>query len=281
MPVTDTPVALHNKQFGSGPSLVILHGLFGSWENWRSHAQQLSEHFQVTLMDLRNHGQSGHRAAMNYPVMASDVAFTCQQLGIEHTHVLGHSMGGKTAMQLALNYPLLIDRLIVVDIGPGRYPPHHQKILQGMALLADTAVESRQAADAILSKFEQSQGIRSFLLKNLERTDEGQYRLRINLDAIVEQYDSIAAAITVDNGDAINQDAINQSEHAGNSTRFDNPVLFIKGGDSDYLKETDRDAILALFPIARVKVVAGTGHWLHSEKPARVQNIIHDFLVDA
>lgn len=274
MPVRDEPVALYNKQFGSGPSLVILHGLFGSWENWRSHARQLSEHFQVTLMDLRNHGLSDHRAVMNYPVMASDVAFTCQQLGIEQTYVVGHSMGGKTAMQLAIDYPQLVKRLVVVDIGPGQYPPHHQKILQGMRLIAEQPVESRQAADAILSKFEPAQGIRSFLLKNLERTDDGRYRLRINLDAIVEQYSSIAAAITADNSDAPGM-----HDGAIDNNRADTPTLFIKGGDSDYLQEKDREAILALFPAARVKVVAGTGHWLHSEKPALVQKIIHDFLV--
>jgi esterase len=273
MPVKDEPVALYNKQFGSGPSLVILHGLFGSWENWRSHARQLAEHFQVTLLDLRNHGQSEHRSVMNYPVMASDVAFTCQQLGIEQTHVVGHSMGGKTAMQLALDYPQLVKRLIVVDIGPGQYPPHHQKILEGMGLIAAQPVESRQAADAILSQYEPAQGIRSFLLKNLERTEDGQYRLRINLDAIIKQYNCIAAAITADNHDASDQP---EATVAGNMP--DTPTLFIKGGDSDYLKEKDREAILALFPAATVKVVAGTGHWLHSEKPALVQKIIHDFL---
>ena len=265
MTATENPVSLHTRQFGEGPSLVILHGLFGSWENWRSHAQQLASKFRITLMDLRNHGQSEHRHSMNYREMAADVAFTCHKLGIKHSHVLGHSMGGKTAMQLALDHADVLDRLIIVDIGPGQYPPHHQKILQGMGILAQQPINSRKQADEILSEFVAEQGIRSFLLKNLIRSDEGQYRLRVNLDAIVKQYDAIAAAIATD-GDT-----------ASMTTK---PVLFIKGGDSDYLQEKDRGSILALFPTARVKVVAGTGHWLHSEKPELVQKIISDFLND-
>ena len=265
MTATENPVTLHTQQFGEGPSLVILHGLFGSWENWRSHAQQLASQFHVTLMDLRNHGQSEHRHDMNYREMAADVAFTCHQLGIEHSHVLGHSMGGKTAMQLALDHPNVLDRLIIVDIGPGQYPAHHKKILQGMGILAQQAINSRKQADGILSEFVAEQGIRSFLLKNLIRTDEAQYRLRLNLDAIVKQYNALAAAITT------------EGVAASMTTK---PVLFIKGGDSDYLQEKDRDTILELFPSARVKVVAGTGHWLHSEKPELVQKIISDFLTD-
>ncbi len=260
---TDNPITLYTKQFGEGPSLIILHGLFGSWENWRSHAQHLASHFQVTLMDLRNHGQSAHRDRMDYPAMAADVAFTCEQLGIEQTHVVGHSMGGKTAMQLAIDFSQLVDRLIVVDIGPGQYPAHHQKILQGMSLLTQQVIESRKQADEMLSDFVADPGIRSFLLKNLTRNKDGRYQLRLNLDAIINHYESIAAAITIE-GDRDSQNTL--------------PVLFIKGGNSDYLQEKDRDAIIALFPSARVKVVAGTGHWLHSEKPALVQKIISDYL---
>lgn len=264
MSAEDSPLKLHAKHFGEkGPSLIILHGLFGSWENWRSHAQQLASHYRVTLIDLRNHGQSGHRNLMDYPTMARDVAFTCEQLGIEQTHVLGHSMGGKTAMQLTADYANLVDRLIVVDIGPGAYPPHHQKILQGMGLLQQNPLDSRKIADDILSDFVPEKGIRSFLLKNLTRTSDGKYRLRLNLKAIVNQYSAIASAITIEKS---------------RLPATINPVLFIKGGDSDYLQEKDRNAVIELFPSATVKVVTGTGHWLHSEKPDLVQKIISDFL---
>jgi len=264
MSTEDNPLKLHTRQFGeNGPSLIVLHGLFGSWENWRSHAQQLASHYRVTLMDLRNHGQSGHRDHMDYSLMAADVAFTCEQLGIEQSHVLGHSMGGKTAMQLAVDYTNLVDRLIVVDIAPREYPAHHQKILQGMGLLHQKPLDSRKIGDEILSEFVADKGIRSFLLKNLTRTDQGKYQLRLNLHAIVNQYSSIASAIDIEG----------RTMPATKS-----PVLFIKGGNSDYLQEKDRTTILALFPSARVKVVAGTGHWLHSEKPDLVQKIISDFL---
>jgi len=259
----ENPVRLYTKQLGDGPSLVMLHGLFGSWENWRSHAQQLSKDFKVTLMDLRNHGQSPHRDKMNYPGMAADVALTCHELGIERTNLLGHSMGGKTAMQLTIDYPALVERLIIVDIGPGKYPPHHQKILQGMNLLTQQSIESRKQADELLSEFVADQGIRSFLLKNLQRKDDNGYQLRLNVKVIIEHYNDIADAITLNN-------ATQQTESTA--------ALFIKGGSSDYLQEKDRENILSLFPSARVKVVAGTGHWLHTEKPAQVQKIIHDFL---
>lgn len=266
MSADDNPLNLHTRQFGEeGPSLIILHGLFGSWENWRSHAQQLAHHFRVTLMDLRNHGQSGHRDRMNYPAMAADVAFTCKQLGIDRSHVLGHSMGGKTAMQLVIDFADLVDRLIVVDIGPGQYPAHHQKILQGMSLLEQKPIGSRKIADEILSEFVADKGIRSFLLKNLERTKDGQYQLRLNLRAIETEYHSIASAVTVSD----------DSKPATNR-----PVLFIKGGNSDYLQDKDRSSILSLFPSARVKVITGTGHWLHSEKPDLVQRVISDFLAE-
>lgn len=265
MATSKGPVALYTKQFGSGPSLVILHGLFGSWENWRSHAQKLSSHFQVTLMDLRNHGKSAHRDHMDYQTMAADVAFTCRELGIEKTHVVGHSMGGKTAMQLTLDFPMLIDKLIVVDIGPGQYPAHHQRILQGLQLLAQQQIASRKDADDTLSSYVQEQPIRSFLLKNLQRNQHGQYQLRLNLKAIVDQYASIAAAIS-------------KTDSADTASTPYVPALFIKGGDSDYLQEKDRTAILSLFPAATLKVIVGTGHWLHSEKPELVQKIIRDFL---
>ena len=271
MASTDSPVRLYTKQLGEGPSLVILHGLFGSWENWRSHAQQLSDDFKVTLMDLRNHGQSEHRDTMNYPAMAADVATTCHDLGIDQTHVLGHSMGGKVAMQLAVDFPTLVERTIVVDIGPGKYPPNHQQILTGMSLLAQHSIQSRKQADDLLSEFEANKGIRSFLLKNLQKDhtkdQENGYQLRLNLKAIVEQYDHIADAISVHHNTATTDP---KTASTG--------VLFIKGENSDYLQEKDRESILSIFPSARVKVVANTGHWLHTEKPALVQKIIREFL---
>jgi len=241
------------------PNLVILHGLFGDQNNWRTQAERLSENFNVYCMDLRNHGASPHAAGMTYPQLAADVAFTCAELGIRKTNVLGHSMGGKTAMQLALSNPDLVDRLVVVDIGPRQYPPHHNKIIEGMKKLATTKLTSRREADTLMQDYVSDVGTRSFLLKNLVRTPDNLYTLRIHLDNIAQAYDDIAAAIESD-------------------TAFSNPTLFIKGAKSDYLSDKDRQPIGRLFSDPSLKTVDGAGHWPHSEKPDVIYKIISDFL---
>lgn len=258
-------VRLHTETTGAGPDLVILHGLFGSGENWRSQAKRLSSDFTTHCMDLRNHGASPHTPAMNYPAMAADVINTCEKLGLSNFHLLGHSMGGKTAMQLALTHPALIKQLIVVDIGPKQYPRHHGNILEGLSVLQtagqDKILKSRRDADTILASKVENAAVRSFLLKNLQRTETGHYELCINLDAIVTCYNDIAAAISP-------LTYVPRSE----------PTLFIKGAESDYLQAEDQQSILALFPGAKSKTIGGAGHWPQSEKPDVVYKIIHDFL---
>lgn len=256
---------LYCDSIGAGADVVILHGLFGSGENWRSQAKRLAADFRVHSMDLRNHGASPHASQMNYPAMAADVMATCGKLGLKQIHLIGHSMGGKTAMQLALNNPALVQRLIIVDIAPKKYPHHHQQILQGLARLQllsqQNKLPSRGTADKELEAFVNNREVRSFLLKNLQRHESGNYLLRINLDAISEHYNDIAAAIEPDRPDPRQQ-----------------PTLFIKGANSDYLQVADQEAVLTLFPAARLKSIAGAGHWPHSEKPDVVFKIIHDFL---
>jgi len=244
---------------GTAPNLVILHGLFGDQNNWRAQAERLSEHFTVHSMDLRNHGASPHASGMTYQQLAADVAFTCADLGITNTNVLGHSMGGKTAMQLALNNPDLVARLIVVDIGPRQYPHHHNKIIEGLQKLATAKLTSRREADDIMQDYVPEAGTRSFLLKNLVRSKDNLYALRINLDNIAQAYNDIAAAIESD-------------------TVFDNPTLFIKGVESDYLSDKDRQPIEHLFSKPSLKAIDGAGHWPHSEKPDVVYKIVSDFL---
>lgn len=265
--VTDlaSSVHLHCESVGNGPDLTILHGLFGSGENWRSQAKKLSTDFTVHSMDARNHGDSPHTSAISYSEMAADVVATCAQAGIQSTHLLGHSMGGKTAMQLALLHPDLIKKLIIVDIGPRKYPHHHEHILTGMAKVESATINSRRQADTILAEYVDNAAIRSFLLKNLTRSENGTYQLQINLDAISRHYDNIAAAVTT----------------AATGNDFPNPVLFIKGANSDYLRSSDRESVLALFPQAQVKTIAGAGHWPHSEKPDVVYKVISDFLTSA
>ena len=257
---TKTPVLLNCSSTGieKKPNLVILHGLFGDLNNWRAIADRFSDTFRVHCMDLRNHGDSPHTSGMTYAEMAADVAHTCQSLKISSTHVIGHSMGGKTAMQLALSSTELVDRLAVVDIGPRQYERHHDSILEGLQILSVTPVKSRKEADKILQPFTTDANVRSFLLKNLTRCKDGSYRLRVNIDEIIACYNDIANSIQ--------------------STRqYDAPVLFIKGAESDYLTEADREPIAGLFSNPSLKTIDGAGHWPHSEKPDVIYKVLADF----
>ena len=255
------PVLLNCRSTGvaGGENIVILHGLFGDLNNWRAQAERLSDSYRVHSMDLRNHGDSPHTQGMSYPEMAADVAHTCQSLQIEKTHVIGHSMGGKTAMQLAGTTPDLIERLVVVDIGPRQYPHHHQKFIEGLRLLSQSQLNTRRDADTLLKPYVSDTGVRAFLLKNLQRGKNSEYTLRVNIEEIANKYDAIAAAI--------------QSEFV-----FNKPVLFIKGAESDYLTKADRSAISALFSNPALKTIDSAGHWPHSEKPDVVYKIVSDFL---
>ena len=254
------PVHLNCKSIGSpaSPNLIILHGLFGDLNNWRAIADRLAAHYHVHSMDLRNHGGSPHCSGMSYRELASDVALTCHSLDIEKTFVTGHSMGGKTAMQLALSNPELVHKLAVVDIGPRRYAHHHDRIIEGLQLLSKSELRSRKDADELLKPYAPEAGIRAFLLKNLERAVDGRYTLRVNIDEIALRYEDIAEAITSDQP-------------------FENPVLFVKGAESDYLTEADRAPIASLFNASSLKTIDGASHWPHSEKPDVVYKILSDF----
>ena len=259
------PLQLASDSIGTGPNLVILHGLFGDGENWRNQAKKLAISFTVDSLDMRNHGASPHSSQINYPAMAADVKHTCENLGLQKFHLLGHSMGGKTAMQLALDHPSLVERLIIVDIAPKQYPHHHQMVLDGLTQLQALSrlgnLTSRRQADTVLAEFIGERQTRAFLLKNLQRTESGEYQLRINLDAIVRGYGSIAAAVP-----------------AHPTAPWQGPVLFIKGAESDYLQTEDKATITGLFPNATLKTIGGAGHWPQSEKPDVVYKIINSFL---
>ena len=261
MTAPGTPVLLNCNTSGNAnhPDLVILHGLFGDLNNWKAIARRLSTQFRVHCMDLRNHGDSPHTSGMTYTEMADDVAHTCRSLDIAGTRVIGHSMGGKTAMQLALNNADLVERLAVVDIGPRQYAHHHDSILDGLQRLSGTALESRKQADTILQPFAPDTGVRSFLLKNLTRGEDGSYKLRVNIDEIAARYPDIANSIQSDE-------------------KYNGPVLFIKGAESDYLTEADRAPIAKLFSNPSLKTIDGAGHWPHSEKPDVIYKILVDFL---
>jgi len=243
---------------GTAPAVILLHGLFGSLSNLAGIAKALSDSFCVYQLDLRNHGASPHDDSMTYPDMANDIVEFMNDHGIEHAHILSHSMGGKVAMQLALNYPQRINKLIIADIAPVTYPRQHNPVLDGLQLLKQSTIESRKQADELLIPYVNEAPVRAFLLKNLVRTVSSNYNLRLNVSAIVSNYPSLAAAPT--------------------GTPFTGPTLFLKGSESAYIQNKHKDDIQQLFPEAKIKVINGTGHWLHSEKPDTFNLLVKQFL---
>lgn len=246
-------VQLNSRVTGEGVPLILLHGLFGSLENLGAVARGLEDGWQVHALDLRNHGSSPHTDAMDYPAMAEDVIGYMDSQGFDKAAVLGHSMGGKVAMQLAMTAPERVERIIVADIAPVTYKPGHDEILEGLTSVDLARVKSRADAGRQLEAYIETPAVRQFLLKNLVRVPaadqqpgEPAFRWRLNLPVIERCYGNLAAA--------------------PEGAPYKGPVLFIKGADSAYIQEKHRDIIRQGFPAAEVKIVQGAGHWLHAEK---------------
>lgn len=247
---------------GSGQPVLLMHGMFGSLSNLGLVARALTDRYQVIAVDMRNHGESPHSMEMNYPCMANDIVELLDDLNIPHAHLLGHSMGGKVGMQIALNQPKRVSKLIVADIAPVDYKPdRHGGVLEGLNTLAKTRPASRQQADKLLAEHVEEPGVRAFLLKNLVRAEDGHFDLRLYLEGILANYyDTLTLAPT------------------GNP--FSGPTLFIKGADSAYIQDKHRTEVMRLFPNAELKIIANAGHWLHAEKPDTFNRIVHSFLGD-
>lgn len=251
----------YRKYSDEGPPLLVLHGLFGSQSNWGWHCKQLAEHFQVIGVDLRNHGDSPHSDAHNYPVMAADVLKLMDTLVFDSCYVLGHSMGGKVAMELALLAPMRITKLMVVDIAPVQYNKKmdaHLNVIAGMKSLDLGALTSRSQAEEHLSSYISDEPTRKFVMTNLSRDKEKGFRWRINLPAIEENYDRLREKTQLD-------------------ATYEGPTLFVKGDLSDYVQAKHESEILALFPKATVKIIVEAGHWVHADKPQAFQKIAQDF----
>jgi len=259
-------VELNHRISGQGEPLILLHGLFGSLENLGGVARRLEDGWQIHGLDQRNHGSSPHTDEMTYPAMASDVVAYMDAQGIDKAHLLGHSMGGKVAMQVALSYPERVLGIIVADISPVSYQPRHDAILEGMKNLDLRGVKSRTEADSRLAKYVETPGVRQFLLKNLERIpkdeieqDDLLFRWRLNLPVIDASYSNLSAAPEGDGP-------------------YDGAVLFIKGADSAYIQTKHQDTIQTLFPNAELKIIESTGHWLHAEKADTFATLCRQFL---
>lgn len=240
------------------PHLICIHGLFGSADNLNVVAKPLSETFQVVNIDVTNHGQSPHVAQISYPQMASDVIDTLKHLNIEQAYFVGHSMGGKIAMQCALTHPNLVLKLVVLDIAPVNYQPRHFDVFAGLSAVLLDKIASRKEAENQMQTHIQEAGVRAFLLKSLAQ-ENGVFSWRFNLEGLIENYDAILAAPC---GEA-----------------YQGETLFIKGANSDYITAEHRDEITTLFPQSKAKIITGAGHWLHAEKPQAIVRSILDFII--
>lgn len=247
---------LNYKEVGAGKPLIILHGLFGSLDNWITIARKLETKRRVYLVDQRNHGHSPHSDVFTYEAMADDLKAFADSHHLIDFELLGHSMGGKTAMVFATQFPDFVEKLIVVDIAPRYYPVHHGTIINGLRSINLASLTSRNEADEILQKSIPDFGVRQFLLKNLKRTAEG-FDWKINLDVIERDIEEVGKALP-------------------DASVYDGPTLFIRGELSDYVHEDDMTLIHRHFPEARLRTVKGAGHWVHAEEPASFfDEIIH------
>lgn len=241
---------LHSQILGEGKPFVILHGLLGMSDNWKTLGRKFAElGYEVHLVDQRNHGRSFHSEEFSYELMAIDLKHYCEQHGIENCVLMGHSMGGKTAMQFAVSFPNMVDRLIVADIGPKKYPKHHQDIFKALLSVDFTQVESRDDVEEILSEYIHSKGVKLFLMKNLYWKEKGELEFRANVKVLNEQIEEVGKPLA-------------------QGLKYEGPTFFLGGEESGYIEPMDELLIHQHFPDARMDWVSNAGHWLHAENPS-------------
>jgi esterase len=264
-------VNLFYRKYGSRSNpLFILHGLFGQCDNWQTIAKGLAaDGHEIYTVDQRNHGLSFHSDQMNYPAMARDLNELITDLGFSQISLLGHSMGGKTALQFAISHPEKVRQLFVADIAPRSYPPHHQQIIAALKQIDFDNVKTRKAAEAQLSVSIPDFSTRQFLLKNLYWKSDARLDWRFNLKAIEEHISELGAQI--------NFQTPNRPDLV--FTQKDFQTCFIRGGNSKYLSDDDAKSIHRNFPDARIETIPGAGHWLHADKPQEFISLVHSLLL--
>ena len=251
---------IHSKIEGKGMPLIILHGFLGMSDNWKSLGTlYTNEGYEVHMLDLRNHGKSFHADEFNLNVMSIDVLKYCQYHNLSSVSIIGHSMGGKVAMLFATNYPELVEKLIVADIGPKYYPPHHQDILVALNAVDFSTQPDRANVEEVLSQFISDFGTRQFLMKNLYWIQPGQLAFRFNLSVFNKNIESIGEELAED-------------------LYFDRPTLFIRGGTSNYILDSDLPSIKKFFPASELVTIPKVGHWLHAENPKLFFQFTSEFL---
>jgi esterase len=253
---------LHSKIYGSeksGTPLLVFHGLFGMLDNWGSFGKEMGELFPVHLIDLRNHGKSFHSFEMSHDDLAHDILHYMEFHKIDQCNLLGHSLGGKAVMQFAIKYPLKVDQLIVVDISPKAYPPHHQGILKALESVDFNQISTRQEAEEILHQYIPEKSVIQFLTKNLYWTEDKKLAWRFNLKTLSEKY----------------------SEFVSNAIKygvFSGKTLFISGEKSNYILPQDEFQIKQQFPNSSVVTIKNAGHWVQAENPKDFNELVKDFL---
>lgn len=250
---------LNYKEFGQGDPVIILHGLFGTSDNWQTIAKKIAEYYSVYIIDLRNHGRSPHDDEFNYKVMAEDLKNFMESHWIYSARIIGHSMGGKTAMQFATDYPEMVEKLVVVDIANENYEGGHEVIFNALLSLDLEKMASRKEADAALQTQIEDFGVRQFLLKNLTRSKAGKYVWKMNLPVIHQNYQAILSRIEEDEV-------------------YEGATLFIKGGLSKYITEANFEKTKHFFPKAKLETIENVGHWVHAEAPKELLEILEKFL---
>jgi pimeloyl-ACP methyl ester carboxylesterase len=261
------------RQLGSGAPIVILHGLYGSANNWYSIGRELATDHTVFLVDQRNHGNSPHHPEHNYDVLSNDLNEFVQKQHLNKSIIIGHSMGGKTALAFGLKFPERVEKMIVVDISPLGYESHknspedtdHERIIRALQSMDPGLITSREDADKQLRHSISSQSVRQFLLKNLKRMPDGNFKWALNIQALAENRSAIFAGV------------IHEKETDPSGIPYF-PLLFIKGEFSGYIRSRDEEAIHRYFPRAEFIVIPGTGHWVHAEQPGAFLKAVRNFI---
>lgn len=250
---------IFHKRVGEGRPVIILHGLFGTGDNWRTFAGMLKDQYEVILLDLRNHGRSFWSDDFNYEIAAQDVVDLMDELEIQHADIIGHSMGGKVAMTLAQNHPDRVDKLVVVDIARKKYPRGHDLIFDAIFSIEPAQLNDRKEAEDKLALKIGEQGVRQFLLKSLARDKEGGFRWKTNFKALFKSYEEILSEVEV--------------------TEIKAKTLFIRGSRSSYIREEEVSRLKDYMPEAEVSVVSiDAGHWVHAERPKELFGHVSSFL---
>lgn len=250
---------LHSRIVGEGQPFLILHGYFGMGDNWKTLGNQFAKNYQVHMIDQRNHGRSFHAREFSYEVMVDDLLSYIEHHQLENIILLGHSMGGKTAMLFAVEYPDLVDKLILADISPRAYKPHHNEILAGLNSVDFSIQNSRKLVDEQLEQLIPEFGTRQFLLKSVYWREKGILDFRFNLASLTENNPEVGKALPP-------------------NTTFENPTLFLAGGNSGYITQDELPIIKNHFPNSKVETIVNTGHWLHAEKPMEFYKLVMAFL---